>query len=239
MTISSHELSLEQLLNPSGVEPVEILMTEHRITEQALNCLERMAERWSGPDAREKPDYQAIQNALVFFGTFVEAWHFHREEVYFASTGVRLDCVEVHEGGDVTFHDHQRCSRHLRGMRDAVAAMASWSSGGDSNDRGPAGIPANASGSQNPPPAEAQNACREFGKHARAYVDILLKHIENEEDLMYPIIERHATPAGKQAAAKAFRLVSGETIDSNRLGECLEIVSRLAERFHVTPRGQS
>lgn len=239
MTISTQHISSQQLSSPSEsgrseVEPMEILIREHRVTERALNCLERMAERWTGHGKREKFDIQAVRELVHFFQMFVEAWHFRREEVYFAATGVELKNVEVYEGGDCSFHDHQRCAVHLRGIEQAIGILARGSDVDNVADLDPPSAESESWVSSRP--AEAQAAYRAFGEHARAYADILLKHIEDEEDFMYPSIEQRITPDKKLAAEMAFRMASREEIDPLRLDECLATVERLADRFGVLPR---
>lgn len=207
---------------------MQILISEHRITEQALNCLERMAERWTGPGRGELLDGSAIRAMIDFFQTFVEEWHFRREEAYFAASGVRMESLEIHEGGDCTFHDHERCSEHLRGLEEAVDTIA---------PRTAAARPASPHSKQrvaSRPPGELVAAYRKFGEHARAYSDILLRHIENEEDFIYPFIECRLTAAGQEAAVAAFRRTSEAATDPQRLEACLAVVETLAERFRVS-----
>ena len=237
MTTLNREISSLRSFESVNAEPIDVLFAEHRITEQALNCLERMAERWSSPAGGDDLDWTAVHEAIVFFQTFVEDWHFRREEAYFAASGVRLESIEIHESGKCTFHDHQRCATHLRGLAEAVEFIASRSTGGRPDHLDPA-TPARED-DQQALRAEEQAlqaeeiaaARRRFGEHARAYVDILLKHIENEEDFMYPIIVRDAPPQTKRAAAAVFRQVSRETIDAEKLNECLAAVGNLVERF--------
>lgn len=228
MAVSSSKRLSTRRLDTSQAEPMQILIAEHRITEQALNCLERMAERWTGPGHGESLDGRAIRAMLDFFQTFVEEWHFRREEAYFAASGVQMESLEIHDGGDCTFHDHQRSSKHLRGIEEAVetiAARTAEAPSASTNSRRRV-----ASG----PSGELIAAYRKFGEHARAYSDILLRHIENEEDFIYPFLERRLTPAGKQAAAAAFRRTSEEATDVERLEACLAVAESLAERFRVS-----
>ncbi len=232
MTVSHHERPWLRGDDSSMDDPTEILIAEHRVVEQALNCLERMAERWCGPGRREELDGGAIREAITFFQIFVEGWHFHREEAYFAASAVPLEGFEVGAGDAFSFHDHERCAAHLRGIEKSVGVIVLWQSG-RSGDRG-RGQPR--SGRSDPAAmrrAEIAAAYRGFGEHARAYSDVLLQHIEHEEDFVYPLIERHLTPDGRRAAAEAFHRASVEVFGRDRLEECLAIVGRLAERFRV------
>ncbi|MDZ7616005.1 MAG: hypothetical protein U1E05_03310 [Patescibacteria group bacterium] len=233
MTIPTPRLSSRHLTGETETEPTDILIIEHRVTEQALNCLERMAERWTGPGVREAFDHQAVGELVVFFQTFVEAWHFRREEAYFSTTGVDLENAVLYGEGNGAFHDHERCSVHLRGIERAIADLAQWRDAEAAESQAPAPMESEAYAFR---PAEVQASLRAFGEHARAYADILLKHIEDEEDFTYPAIERRVTPAGKSAAQRAFHAASCEGISAHELDECLRTVGRLASRFGVLPR---
>lgn len=237
MAMPIREPSSSRMPNPDEAEPVTILIAEHRVTEQALNCLERMAERWAERGGRcEQFDCQAVREIIVFFQVFVEAWHFRREEAYFGVIGVRLERVCIDEGGTCIFHDHEHSSMHLRSIEEAANLIASRSSASESGytDRGPERSGASGCASRVPP--VVADAYRKFGEHARAYSDILLRHIEDEEDFIYPTIERQATPENRQAAVEAFRKASRATVDGRKLDECLGMIDRLAERFGVAPR---
>ena len=232
MTVSHHDRPWLRGDDLSIAEPTEVLIAEHRVVEQALNCLERMAERWCGPAQQEVLDGGAIREAITFFQLFVERWHFHREEAYFAASAVPLEGFDVDARDAFSYHDHEHCALHLRGIEVSVGVIVLWQ-GGRSGILG-GGQPA----SRRSDPAavrraEIAAAYRDFGQHARAYSDILLRHIENEEDLVYPLIERHLTPEGRRAATEAFRRASVEVFDRDRLEECLAIVGRLAARFRV------
>jgi hemerythrin-like domain-containing protein len=225
--------SLRHIKTPAA-DPSDVLISEHRLVERALNCLERMAERWCGPGRTEELDCQAVREAIIFFQTFVESWHFRREEAYFVAADVPLDGLETDASGDSTFHDHERCSVHLRGIEDAVGIIVANSHGEPPENPGPATVPGETLGNTAARPATLVAAYRSFGEHARAYSDVLLRHIEDEEDFIYPALERRVTPDARQAAAAAFHRASRESIDSDRLDECMTIVTGLAERFGVS-----
>ncbi len=212
------EFAVNHPMSVNETNPMAVLLAEHRVTERALNCLERMAERWSGQGSREPFDCPTINEAVYFFRHFVEDWHFRREEAFCAATGVQMDSVEIHSSGGCTFHDHERCTEHLLGIEEAVGIIATASS---------------VNGNPGSRSKESAAALGRFGEHAHAYVDILLKHIENEEDILFPTIARHVTSDRMQAAEAAFRQASLEAPVGGKLDHCLAIVEQLAERFGV------
>jgi hemerythrin-like domain-containing protein len=55
----------------------DVLMDEHRVIEQVLNCLERLADRC---EAGEKLDSTSTLEALAFFRNFADRCHHGKEE---------------------------------------------------------------------------------------------------------------------------------------------------------------
>ena len=60
----------------AGMKPTEILSAEHRVIEQVLNCLEKMAEQ---AKQTGKIDGTAV-DAVAFFRTFADQCHHGKEE---------------------------------------------------------------------------------------------------------------------------------------------------------------
>jgi hemerythrin-like domain-containing protein len=150
-------------------------------------------------------DRPLAADAIAFFREFVERWHFHWEETYIALVAVRLEGIERDNVGRLRLQEHERCGTHLNAMEEA------FHSGAPEDDTAP----------------------RRFAAHARAYIEALLKHIENEEDVLFPMLERSPDRRRKQAAAAAFYRERREAMDEPALGRCLAIVNRLADRFGV------
>ena len=177
------------------MHPIEVLVTEHLLIEQVLNCLERMAEE-------RALNGKLVNDAITFFRTFVHGWHFPREEAYLTCA---LDLEDTSEMEEPHFHDHRRCDVHLSEMEDAAA-------GGS---------------------AEERQAVERFGEHARAYIAILMKHIEDEEDRVFPAVER--APADEQAleAAQTFWRAESMILDRHALKGCVDAAHRLADHFNV------
>jgi hemerythrin-like domain-containing protein len=92
----------------------DILMDEHRVIEQVLNCLEKLADRC---EAGEKLDGPSALEALEFFRNFADRCHHGKEE------GHLFPLLEARglgrQGGPtgVMLHEHEQ-------GRGLVAAMA-------------------------------------------------------------------------------------------------------------------
>ena len=59
------------------MRPTSILVEEHRLIEQVLNCLERMVERCKSQRGLESAP---ARDAIVFFRGFTERCHYTKEE---------------------------------------------------------------------------------------------------------------------------------------------------------------
>jgi len=96
------------------MKATDILMDEHRVIEQVLNCLEKLADRY---DAGEKFDSRSALEALAFFRTFADRCHHGKEE------GLLFPLLEARgfqrQSGPtgVMLHEHEE-------GRGLVAAMA-------------------------------------------------------------------------------------------------------------------
>jgi hemerythrin-like domain-containing protein len=61
------------------VKPTSILINEHRIIEQVLNCLERMVEHCRETGRLER---EPANETIAFFREFAERAHLAKEETY-------------------------------------------------------------------------------------------------------------------------------------------------------------
>jgi hemerythrin-like domain-containing protein len=183
------------------MKPTDVLIDEHRLVEQVLNCLERMTEKSVSSGAIEEED---VRDALVFFRTFVEEWHFPREEAYLT---VAMDIQDTGPNGTdpPPFHDHQRLRTHLSGMEHAGRSAAKGNS----------------------------LATKQFSEHARRYIDVMMVHIEDEEDRMFSKIETRRTNKTLAEATEAFHRTQAERFDPQRLPMCVDLANRLADRLKV------
>jgi hemerythrin-like domain-containing protein len=103
------------------MKPTDILMTEHRIIEQVLNCLEKIAKT----AATGAPlDRQDATDAVAFFRTFADKCHHGKEEAHL------FPALEEHgfphDGGPVgmMLYEHDLGRGHVRGLAEAIDGAA-------------------------------------------------------------------------------------------------------------------
>ncbi|MFW5692743.1 MAG: hemerythrin domain-containing protein [Thermoguttaceae bacterium] len=108
------------------MKPSDILSGEHRVIEQVLNCLEKLAEQAA---ASGRVDEQSAQEAIDFFRNFADRCHHGKEETHFfpamEARGFSRDCGPT----GVMLYEHEEGRRLVGGMAEAVAAAACDDSG--------------------------------------------------------------------------------------------------------------
>jgi len=103
------------------MRPTEILMQEHRVIEQVLDCLERMAQR---VEAGDELDLESAKQAIDFFRNFADRCHHGKEEDCLFPLLEQKGFSREQGPTGVMLHEHEEGRRHIRGMEQATIAMA-------------------------------------------------------------------------------------------------------------------
>jgi len=103
------------------MKPTDILIDEHRVIEQVLECLGKIVER-AGSD--RKLDGQSAREAVSFFRNFADRCHHAKEEDHL------FPAMEARgfprEGGPtgVMLDEHEQARDHVRKMDENIEAAA-------------------------------------------------------------------------------------------------------------------
>jgi hemerythrin-like domain-containing protein len=107
------------------VQPTDILMTEHRLIEQVLNCLEKIVQQ---ADAEKKLDETSALEAIDFARSFADGCHHAKEEAHLfpvmEANGFSGGCSPV----AVMMREHELGRLYIQGM----AATVEGASAGES-----------------------------------------------------------------------------------------------------------
>ncbi len=101
------------------MKPSDLLSNEHRVIEQVLNCLEKLADQAT---ASGRIDAASAGEVIDFFRNFADRCHHGKEETHF------FPAMEAkgfpRDGGPtgVMLYEHEQGRRLVSGMADAVAA---------------------------------------------------------------------------------------------------------------------
>ncbi len=99
----------------------DILTSEHRVIEQALDCLERILEQCA---TEQKLDAESARQAIEFFRTFADRCHHGREEAQLfplmQASGFSGGCSPV----VVMLREHELGRLYIQGMDAAIEPAA-------------------------------------------------------------------------------------------------------------------
>jgi hemerythrin-like domain-containing protein len=103
------------------MQPTDILMTEHRLIEQVLNCLEKIVEQAT---ADQKVDKESALEAIDFCRSFADGCHHAKEEAHLfplmEANGFSGGCSPV----AVMQREHELGRLYVQGMTAAVEAAS-------------------------------------------------------------------------------------------------------------------
>ncbi len=103
------------------MKPTQVLMQEHRVIEQVLSCLTRLA---SSAEAEQRLDETAARETIEFLRGYADKWHHGKEEdrlfPLMESRG-----FSPHEGPTCVMRvEHVQGREHIRAMDESIAGAA-------------------------------------------------------------------------------------------------------------------
>ena len=104
------------------MRPTEVLMEEHRVIEQVLDCLERMADDC---EAGQPFDIDSANLAIDFIRTFADRCHHAKEEDLLFPLLEHKGFSREQGPTGVMLHEHEQGRHHVRAMSDAMERIPS------------------------------------------------------------------------------------------------------------------
>jgi hemerythrin-like domain-containing protein len=98
----------------------EILMSEHRVIETVLACLEKMADE---TDAKKSLDVSDARDAVAFLKTFADRCHHMKEEDRLFPAMEKFGMPREAGPTAVMRHEHEMGRAHVRRMDEATTAF--------------------------------------------------------------------------------------------------------------------
>ncbi|MGW8188252.1 MAG: hemerythrin domain-containing protein [Desulfobacterales bacterium] len=187
------------------MDPIKDLTAEHEAVRLTLRVLEVISTDIDRSGRIANGDH--IDSLLEFFGVFVDKCHHGKEEKLLFPA---LEEVGVgREGGPIgVILDEHRKGRELVGAM--TAAMAQHRQG------------------------EAAAAAR-FSEAAKAYIDLLNRHIEKENNVLFSIAGRHLSKDTLSELKKGFDRLETEEIGTGRHAEFHRMLENLEKEYLQRP----
>lgn len=107
------------------MQPTEVLMQEHRLIEQVLDCLEIMARLC---EAGERLDHMSANQAIDFFRNFADRCHHGKEEDCLFPLLEQKGFSRIQGPTGVMLQEHEAGRQHVRGMAEAIRTVAAGDS---------------------------------------------------------------------------------------------------------------
>jgi hemerythrin-like domain-containing protein len=184
------------------VKPTEILVNEHRIIEQVLNCLERMVERCRTAGRLER---EPAEDAIAFFREFAECSHLAKEEAHLFPLVAGAKCPQGCRPAELMSREKAHGHSHLEAMAGVIEGAA----------------------------AGNKDATNRFTEHGEAYIGLLMKYIENEEDWLFHQADRLLSEDSQRILIGQFQTTNTEEACGRSPEQYVALANRLADHFGV------
>lgn len=103
------------------MKPSDILSNEHRVIEQVLNCLEKLAEQAAASGRIDEP---SAREAIDFFRNFADRCHHGKEETHFFPAMETKGFPRDSGPTGVMLYEHEQGRALVRGMAESVEAAS-------------------------------------------------------------------------------------------------------------------
>ncbi len=140
-----------------------------------------------------------LASILEFLQVFADQCHHGKEEDLLFPA---MEAAGVpRQGGPigVMLHEHTLGRGYIRGMGEALASYQ----------------------------AGAPGAAASFAQHARHYIALLTQHIEKENNVLFPMADRHLPAAKQEELFEGFEAIERERIGVGKHEEFHELLGRL------------
>ncbi len=185
------------------MKATEILMNEHRLIEQALDCLEEAAGRLE--DGEEiSPDF--FIDAAEFVAGFADGSHHRKEEDILFVAMTEKDMPADTGPVAVMLHEHEEGRRFTAGFRSAAEQMKT----GD----------------------DAPGATMEVIRNAFDYVNLLREHIIKEDNVLFPMADQVISADSMQVVSSEFDLILAEDTENGTVAKYEALVEKLDNYLH-------
>lgn len=183
------------------MQSIEDLKTEHEAVKITLRILDSICN--AAEKAGEIPSPDHLAQLIEFFRTFVDKCHHGKEEELLFPA---LEEVGVsREGGPigVMLKEHQQGRELVTKMN---AALVQYSEGN-------------------------REAVSNLIQHARAYIVLLIQHIDKENNVLFPMADRHLSGEKQAELWKGFETIEKEKIGAGRHEAFHRMIESLASFY--------
>ncbi|MGD2186040.1 MAG: hemerythrin domain-containing protein [Desulfobacterales bacterium] len=179
------------------MQPIKELRMEHNAVQMTLRILEKICQQLD--KSKENLHIQHLDQLLAFFKVFVDKCHHGKEEELLFPA---LENIGVgNKGGPIAvmLDEHQKGREYVQTMNAALAQYTK----------------------------EDRTAADEFVKTAREYINLLEQHIDKENNVLFPLAEKHLSEQERVRLSEGFERIETEKIGTGKHGEFHRMLENL------------
>ncbi|MCS7303666.1 MAG: hemerythrin domain-containing protein [Thermoguttaceae bacterium] len=184
------------------MKPTALLLSEHRVIEQMLSVLEKLASQLASQEDQLIDEADAGQ-LIHFFQQFADRCHHAKEESLLFPALERKGFPRQMGPIGVRMHEHDLGRNHLRSMAEALAVMHSGN-------------------------LEARNL---FLQHAQAYINLLRDHIYKEDHILFVMAEQVLPAQEQEQILHEFQQVEHTVVAAGEHNGWVQTAHRLAHKY--------
>ena len=182
------------------MNPIQLLMEEHRRIEKAIAALRAYARRVAAGEDLPRAD---LAGFVRFIRGYADAHHHGKEEdILFAALvqhGMPRDMGPL----GVMFAEHDEGRRFTASLAEQAEAEGDWDASGRT----------------------------QVGWAAQGYADLLLAHIQKEDQVLYPMADQMLPEATWKEIERTFEIFEADPDHGDRRKELEAVADDLAARY--------
>jgi len=181
------------------MKAIELLMSEHRTIEKALDAMETWVER--GPQFQKPAERETLDHLVSFLREFVDDCHHAKEENILFAAMTEQGFSREQGPLAVMLHEHELGRSLVRTLSNFAQQPTPW------ND----------------------DDWRHIERTVRGFARLLREHIQKEDRVLYPLAEQRLSTPAKEKLATLFERFEAERTGCGHGGRLRELTDRLLD----------
>lgn len=181
------------------MKAIELLMSEHRSIEKALDAMEAWVAR--RPQIRNPTEQDTLDRFVSFLREFVDDCHHTKEEDILFATMIEQGFPREQGPIAVMLHEHELGRSLVRTLSNFAQQPTPWN----------------------------EDDWRHIERTVRAFARLLREHIQKEDRVLYPLAEQRLSTAAKEKVYTLFERFEAERAGCRQGERLRELTDRLLD----------
>jgi len=179
------------------MKAIELLMSEHRTIEKALDAMEAWVER--SRQIRDPLERDTLDSFVSFLREFVDDCHHAKEENILFATMITHGFPREHGPLAVMLHEHELGRSLVRTLSNSARQREPWN----------------------------EDDWRHVERTVQAFARLLREHIQKEDRVLYPLAEQRLSTSAKDEVSVLFERFEAAQAGCSQIKRLRELEERL------------